>query len=100
MITEIAHFDVKPGMEKDFEAGVNAAVPLFKRAKGCKSAALQRSHEMPSRYRLFLQWTRWSTTPSISAAPPISRSGASWSAIVLHRRPMSNTLPRSCTVSR
>ena len=36
MITEIAQIDVKPGMEKDFEAGVKSAVPLFKRAKGCK----------------------------------------------------------------
>ena len=56
MITEIAQIDVKPGMEKDFEAGVNSAVPLFKRAKGCKSATLQRSHENPQRYRLFVQW--------------------------------------------
>ena len=56
MITEIAQIDVKPGMEKDFEAGVKSAVPLFMRAKGCKSATLQRSHEMPQRYRLFLQW--------------------------------------------
>ncbi len=55
MITEIAQIDVKPGMEKDFEAGVNSAVPLFKRAKGCKGATLQRSHENPQRYRLFLQ---------------------------------------------
>ena len=56
MITEIAQIDVKPGMEKDFEAGVKSAVPLFKRAKGCKSASLQRSHENPQCYRLFLQW--------------------------------------------
>jgi heme-degrading monooxygenase HmoA len=56
MITEIAQIDVKPGMEKDFEAGVKSAAPLFKRAKGCKSMALQRSHEMPQRYRLFVQW--------------------------------------------
>ena len=56
MVLEIAQIDVKPGMEKDFEAGVKSAVPLFMRAKGCKSATLQRSHEMPQRYRLFLQW--------------------------------------------
>ena len=56
MIREIAQIDVKPGMENDFEAGVKAAVPLFKRAKGCKSMTLQRSHEKPSRYRLFVQW--------------------------------------------
>ena len=56
MITEIAQIDVKPGMENDFEAGVKSAVPLFKRAKGFKGASLQRSHEKPSHYRLFVQW--------------------------------------------
>jgi heme-degrading monooxygenase HmoA len=56
MIMEIAQIDVKPGMEKDFEAGVKSAAPLFKRAKGCQGMALQRSHEKPSRYRLFVQW--------------------------------------------
>ena len=30
MILEIAQIDVKPGMEKDFEAGVKAAGPIFK----------------------------------------------------------------------
>ena len=55
MIIEIAQIDVKPGMENDFEAGVKNAVPLFKRAKGCKGVALQRSHEKPARYRLFVQ---------------------------------------------
>ena len=56
MITEIAQIDVKPGMENDFEAGVSSAVPVFKRAKGCKGMTLQRSHEKPARYRLFVQW--------------------------------------------
>jgi quinol monooxygenase YgiN len=56
MITEIAQIDVKPGMEADFEAGVKNAAPLFRRAKGCAGMALQRSHEKPQRYRLFVQW--------------------------------------------
>ena len=56
MITEIAQIDIKPGMEAEFEAGVKKAVPIFKRAKGYKSVALQRSHEMPQRYRLFVGW--------------------------------------------
>ena len=34
MITEIAQIDVKPGTEKDFEAAVAKARPLFLRAKG------------------------------------------------------------------
>jgi heme-degrading monooxygenase HmoA len=35
---------------------VKKAVPIFQRAKGYKSVALQRSHEMPQRYRLFVGW--------------------------------------------
>ena len=56
MILEIAQIDVKPGMEAEFEAGVRKAGPIFKRAKGCKFMTLQRSHEIPQRYRLFVQW--------------------------------------------
>ena len=56
MITEIAQIDVKPGMEKEFEAGVAQAKPVFKRAKGCRGFMLERSIEKPSRYRLLVQW--------------------------------------------
>lgn len=56
MIIEIAQIDVKPGMEQAFEAGVQKAAPLFKRAKGCKGMTLKRSHEKPQRYRLFVTW--------------------------------------------
>ncbi len=56
MITEIAQIDVKPGMEAEFEAGVTKAAPLFKRAKGCTGMRLERSHEKPQRYRLFVKW--------------------------------------------
>jgi len=56
MILEIAQIDVKPGMETEFEAGVKKAGPIFKRAKGCKSMTLQRSHENRQRYRLFVEW--------------------------------------------
>lgn len=56
MILEIAQIDIKPGMEKDFEAGVKNAAPIFKRARGCKGMTLHRSHEKPSRYRLFIPW--------------------------------------------
>ena len=40
MITEIAQIDVKPGSEKDFEAAVARARPLFLRAKGGKGFEL------------------------------------------------------------
>jgi heme-degrading monooxygenase HmoA len=56
MVLEIAQLDIKPGLESEFEAGVGRAVPLFQRAKGCKGLELQRSHEKPSRYRLFVRW--------------------------------------------
>src|SRR4051794_37153479 len=56
MVLEIAQFEIKPGLEEAFEAGVKQAVPLFERAKGCKGLELQRSVEQPSRYRLFVQW--------------------------------------------
>jgi heme-degrading monooxygenase HmoA len=56
MITEIAQIDVKPGTEKDFEAAVAKAKPLFLRAKGGKGFELHKSIEKPSRYRLLARW--------------------------------------------
>ena len=56
MFLEIAQIDVKPGMEQEFEAGVTKAVPIFRRAKGCRSMELMRSVEKPERYRLFVRW--------------------------------------------
>jgi heme-degrading monooxygenase HmoA len=56
MITEIAQIDVKPGTEKDFEAAVAKARPLFLRAKGGKGFELHKSIEKPSRYRLMAKW--------------------------------------------
>lgn len=56
MVIEIAQIDVKPGMEAAFEAGVTAAIPVFKRSQGCRGLVLRRSIEKPQRYRLFVQW--------------------------------------------
>ena len=56
MITEIAQIEVKPGSEKDFEAAVQKAQPLFQRAKGWKTFELHKSIEKPSRYRLVIEW--------------------------------------------
>ncbi|MPZ55234.1 MAG: antibiotic biosynthesis monooxygenase [Rhizobiales bacterium] len=56
MVLEVAQIDVKPGMEQDFEAGVAKGVPIFQRAKGCMAMELQRSIELPSRYRLLIRW--------------------------------------------
>jgi len=79
MIMEIAQIDVKSGMEADFETGVSNAVPLFKRAKGCKGVTLQRSHEKPARYRLFVQWeTLENHTVDFRQSPAF----AQWRALV------------------
>jgi quinol monooxygenase YgiN len=56
MVLEIAQIEVKPGHEAAFEHGVSEAAPLFRRAKGCRSMALHRSVEQPTRYRLMVQW--------------------------------------------
>jgi heme-degrading monooxygenase HmoA len=56
MITEIAQIDVKPGTEKDFEAAVARARPLFLRARGGRGIELHKSIEKPSRYRLMAKW--------------------------------------------
>jgi quinol monooxygenase YgiN len=56
MVTEIAQIDVKPGLENEFEAGVEKAVPIFQRARGCHGMELRRSVEKPNRYRLFVTW--------------------------------------------
>ena len=56
MITEIAQIEIKPGMEAEFEAGVQKAVPIFERAKGSNAVLLLRSIEKPQRYRLFVHW--------------------------------------------
>ena len=56
MVTEIAQIEVKPGTEKDFEAAVVKAKPLFQRARGCGGMELHKSVEKPTRYRLFVKW--------------------------------------------
>ena len=56
MITEIAEIDVIPGKELAFESAVAEAAALFRDAAGCHHLRLERSIELPSRYRLFVSW--------------------------------------------
>lgn len=58
MITEIAYYEVKPGMEAEFEATARKNVHLLLRAKGCKGLTLHRSIERPQRYWVVVQWDR------------------------------------------
>ncbi len=75
MVLEIAQIEVKAGHESAFETGVGQAAELFRRAKGCRGMELQRSVEIPTRYRLMVRWEPWRTTPSIFANRRISRPG-------------------------
>lgn len=56
MILQISTIDVKPGFELEFELGVGLAGPIYHRAKGFIGLRLQRSLEVPNRYRLFVKW--------------------------------------------
>src|SRR6476469_2297245 len=56
MITELVFIDDTASTEKDFEAAVAKARPLFLRARGGKGFELHKSIEKPSRYRLMAKW--------------------------------------------
>lgn len=56
MIFEVATIDIKDGYEDDFLKGVQEAVPVFRRAKGCRSMRLERVIKTPSRFRLVIAW--------------------------------------------
>src|SRR5438132_1174659 len=91
MITEIAQIDVKPGSEKDFEAAVAKARPLFLRAKGGKGFELHKSIEKPSRYRLLAKWETLENHTVDFRGSRTSRHGVGWSGSISPRRPRSNT---------
>lgn len=56
MIYELAEFEIKDGHGAAFEAAVQQAVPLFQRAKGCKSMRLDRVIERANTYHLVIAW--------------------------------------------
>lgn len=56
MILEIATIDIKEGLAEEFEAAVGKAAPIFRRARGCRGVALERSIEKPLSYRLLVRW--------------------------------------------
>lgn len=58
MILEIARITVTPGREAEFEAGVEAAAPLFRGAKGCRAMSLRRSVETPETWLLMVEWDK------------------------------------------
>jgi heme-degrading monooxygenase HmoA len=58
MIHEVASILIKPGMGGQFEQGFSKALPLFRRAKGCHGARLERSVEDHLRYLVIVGWDR------------------------------------------
>jgi heme-degrading monooxygenase HmoA len=81
MILEIAQIDVKPGLEPEFERGVDRAKPLFQRAKGCHGMELHRSVEKPGRYRLMVRWASLEDhTVDFRGSPDF----AAWRELVAH----------------
>jgi heme-degrading monooxygenase HmoA len=56
MIVEIASIQVKPGHEEQFEAAIEQAVAVFKRAEGCLGLQLQRCIETPDLYHVHIRW--------------------------------------------
>jgi heme-degrading monooxygenase HmoA len=56
MILEHAILPVKPGMEADFEAAIERAMPIIRRQPGCRRAEVSRCVEQPSAYLLLAEW--------------------------------------------
>ncbi len=56
MIYEFADLQILPGQERDFEAAVQRAVPVFQRSPGCLGVELTRLVEEPAVYRLVVRW--------------------------------------------
>ncbi|GAA1863975.1 antibiotic biosynthesis monooxygenase [Pseudonocardia ailaonensis] len=56
MITEMAQIEIREGEAEAFEAAVARAVPIFLAADGCHDIRLVRSEELPTRYRLLVEW--------------------------------------------
>ncbi len=55
-ILEIAEINVIAGSQPAFEKAVREAEPLFQRADGNRSFSLYHSIEVPTRYRLVIEW--------------------------------------------
>ena len=56
MIFEIAEIQIKPDSHAAFEAAVADAVPLFQRARGCRSMRLEHGIEQADVYHLVVGW--------------------------------------------
>lgn len=56
MITEIVEFQVNPGTQEDFMAGVRDSQPIFERSPGFVSLELHHQIENPETFVLLIKW--------------------------------------------
>ncbi len=56
MIIEVAHVKIKDGQTENFEAAVDKAVAVFKRAPECRGLHLQHCIEDESAYQVVIRW--------------------------------------------
>lgn len=55
MVFEMAHIEILSGKQREFEAAVQQALPLFARAKGCHGAELHHIVERDTSYVLLVR---------------------------------------------
>lgn len=58
LVQEVSRIDVLPGHEAAFEEAVAQGAPLFQQSKGARTFHLERSDDVPQRYRLIVGWER------------------------------------------
>jgi heme-degrading monooxygenase HmoA len=56
MVLEHAILPVRSGREAEFEAALEAALPILRRQPGCSRAEVSRCVEQPSAYLLLAEW--------------------------------------------
>jgi quinol monooxygenase YgiN len=73
MATEIARIDVKSGTAEQFVAAAEQAVELFRAAPGCLGMRLGRSHEVPDRFWLVVEWRDVAAHEAFRTTPAFAR---------------------------
>ncbi|HEY5854607.1 MAG TPA: antibiotic biosynthesis monooxygenase family protein [Aldersonia sp.] len=56
MVWEIAKIEIDPSNSEAFENALREAVPLFRRAPGCRAMQVRHSLKHPHRYFLVVDW--------------------------------------------
>ena len=80
MASEIARLDILAGSQAEFEAAAARAVPLFRRAAGCRSMRLLHAHEHQDRYWLIVEWESVAAHEAFRSTVDF----AEWRALVGH----------------